>query len=102
MTLKEYIEILESVKNKEKVLAKGLGSPHSWRGSYDELSFDIVENISIQDMFDQAKECIGRKFTGYKGGDYIFDDSTPINIDYYGDWSDGNTMWTFFLSLLLD
>lgn len=101
MTLGTYIEILERVKDKSKTLSRGLGKPDSWRGSYGELAFDIVENITIQEMLDCAKKCIGRKFTGYKGGDFIFNEDTTINIDSWGKWSDGVKMWEFLLELLL-
>jgi hypothetical protein len=99
MDLGEYINRLEKVKDKDRILKKGLGKPHSWRGSDDELAFDIVENISIQEMLDCAKDCIGKQFTGYKGGDYIFDENTTINIDSYGDWTDEKKIRSF-LSLV--
>ena len=101
MNLGEYIEILEKCENKNRVLKKGLGNPNSWRGNYDELAFDIVENITIQEMINCAKDCICKKFRGYKGGDYIFNESTTINIESYGDWTDGRLLWTFLLDLLL-
>ena len=101
MNLGEYIAILDKCKNKNRVIKKGLGNPDSWRGSYDELAFDIVENITIQEMIDCAKDCIGKKFRGYKGGDYIFDESTRINIDSYGEWTNGRKMWELLLDVLL-
>ena len=101
MTLGEYIKILENVEDKNKMLKKGLGDPDSWRGSYEELAFDIVENITIQEMIDCAKNCIGKQFTGYKGGKYIFDEDTTINIDSYGDYTCGTKLWSFLLELLL-
>ena len=101
MNLGEYIKILEKCENKNRVIKKGLGDPDSWRGSYNELAFDIVENITIQQMIDCAKNCIGMQFTGYKGGEFVFDENTSINIDSYGDYTDGRKMWSFFLELLL-
>jgi hypothetical protein len=103
MNLGKYIETLEKIEDKSRRLSKGLGDPDSWRSSYNEnvLTFDIVENITIQEMLDCAKECIGISFTGYNGGYYIFNESTPINIDSYGRWTNGEKMWLFLLELLL-
>lgn len=90
---------------------------NSWRGSYDELaiSYDPEETGSynsdeIEEQFDDmtfykqkeiklsniptvkeflslAKECMGKTFTGYKGGDFLMGKTTPIWVANYGDSS---------------
>lgn len=70
----------------------------SWRGSYDCLSLtyetqdwrsddDDFFTIKVKDILHKAKEALGKEFTGYKGGDFIMDKSTPIYVANYGESS---------------
>lgn len=100
MTLKEYIKRLEAADPKQEV-ALGLGNPHSWRGSYDELAFEPVGNTTVGEMLAEARKALGATYTGYKGGDYTMNADTTINVDNYGEWTDGSQLWGMFLNLLL-
>jgi hypothetical protein len=98
MNLGEYIEILERYP-RDKIVPLGLGNPHSWRGSYDELSFSPVRNTTVGAMLDAARSAIGATYTGWKGGDYTMSETTTINIEAReGSWSDNG----FALRLLFD
>jgi len=99
MTLGEYIEILEKLNKRTKV-RYGLGNPHSWRGSYDEITFEVVENTTIGKMLKEAKSAVGTTYTGWKGGDFTMKKNTQINIDRKGSWSDGRAMWMLLISLI--
>lgn len=104
MTLGQYICYLESCRaqlSPETTLPIGLGAPHSWRGAYEELAFEPIANMPLQDMINQAKGALGKKFTGYKGGEFLMTSQTPIHIDYYGQWSDGGLLWGLLLQLLV-
>ena len=90
MTLGEMIEYLES-QPQDKKLERGLGNPHSWRGSYDELAFEPVDRTTVGKMLVVAKGCVGTVFPGYKGGDYEMDRNTLVNIEYFGSYTDGGT-----------
>ena len=100
MTLGEYIKRLESANPKQEV-SLGLGNPHSWRGSYAELAFEPVKNTTIGEMLVEAKKAIGSTYEGYKGGNYTMTTNTTINVEYYGEWTDGGQLWEMFLDLLL-
>lgn len=80
----------------------------SWRGRYDELSVnmdaeytdDLEEYIerlstylhdensnlflSVSDFIDGLLSKIGNTFTGYKGGEYVITEKSPLWIDLYG------------------
>ena len=68
----------------------------SWRGSYDELAlgyklsgYDSADDHFAECKADQLvkhlKEAIGKTYTGWKGGYYIMDESTPVWVDNPGD-----------------
>lgn len=96
MVLKEYIELLKKF-NPEQRVPVGLGNPHSWRGSYDELSFEPVEDTTIGAMLATAEDCVGRTFGGWKGGDFTMTEYTTIHVDYRGRCSDVGQHLLIFL-----
>lgn len=83
MILKELIEKLEKYP-KDKVVRMGFDSPHSYRGSYDELAFEPCPNTTVGQMLEYAKSAIGQTYEGYKGGQYLMDEYTTVNIAEYG------------------
>lgn len=58
----------------------------SWRGSYEE--FAIIHNaghtghsndkMTLEVFYNRLKACLGATFTGYKGGDFVMTESTPV------------------------
>ena len=53
----------------------------SWRGSYDFLALRggyKKDGIKVQELLDMAKNTVGKMFEGYKGGEFIMDESTPV------------------------
>ena len=84
MTLKELIEFLEKL-NPSATTMKGFHNPHSWRGAYNELSFEPRETATTAYMMlHTARLCVGREFTGYKGGKYPMTLDTLCHIDHEG------------------
>lgn len=79
MKLQRLIEILEN-EDQTKTLPHGFLYPHSYRGRYDELAFEPVENVPIADMLATAKACVGSTFQGWKGGDFHMWKDTLVNI----------------------
>jgi hypothetical protein len=60
-------------------------SPHSYRGYYDDLSFEAAaEPVTVERLLVGAENCIGRTFEGYKGGDFLMDAETPLWLAPYG------------------
>lgn len=66
------------------------GKPHSWRGYYHWLAFEATdERIDVAEFVALLKSCIGREFTGYKGGEYKMDEHTLL---YHSEWGESTEM----------
>lgn len=100
MTLGDYIQLLEQ-HHPDQRIPRGLNHPHSWRGSYDELAFQPCGETTVAEMLRVAKSCVGYTFQGWKGGDYTMGLETPINIEYEGEYTDGDTMMGFLFQLMI-
>lgn len=60
----------------------------SWRGVYAELTIDRApagETETIGEMLADARDAVGKTFQGYKGGDFLMDETTPVWADGWGD-----------------
>lgn len=82
-TLGMLIEWLES-QDGEMVVRDGFSTPHSDRGSYDELAFSPEKESKIADMLMHAKSAVGATFEGWKGGEFTMHEHTPVYIGDYG------------------
>ena len=91
MTLGDLIERLEQ-EDQNKVLKLGFDSPHSYRGYYNELAFEPVENVTVSVMLDAARSCVERTFSGYKGGYYTMTLLTDCWLANYGSCGDELTL----------
>lgn len=70
----------------------GITEPFSWRGSYDEVAFSIVENPMLkEDILKNIELAYSETFYGYKGGEYRYGASTTVNFEEEGsrNYSDG-------------
>ncbi len=81
--LEDLIKFLEKL-DQDKIVKFGFGEPHSFRGYYQDLAFDRVDNARIGDMLSFAKGAIGKTFTGYKGGEYTMEAFTDVWISNEG------------------
>ena len=64
----------------------------SWRGIYKELALGFAidgEAPKLSKFIEQCKECLGKSFYGYKGGDFIMSKRTPVWVANNG--NSGNT-----------
>ncbi len=77
------IEWLES-QDGEMVVKDGFSSPHSDRGSYDELAFTPKAEAKIADMLAHARSALGETFEGWKGGEFTMNEHTPVYIGEFG------------------
>lgn len=84
MTLRELITELKTYDPKT-LLPMGLGSPHSYRGFFDQLGFAPVRNTTIGKMLEEAEGCVGKSFQGYKGGNYKMEHDTDVWMSTWGD-----------------
>jgi len=64
----------------------------SWRGRYSELALNFTtegQEMKVSDFLIMLKDCIGKEFTGYKGGEFTMNKHTPIWVANSG--NSGNT-----------
>ena len=60
----------------------------SYRGYYDEVSFEPSTGVSVGQIKQQIERAFNETFTGYKGGEYQYSADTPVHLSYYGNASD--------------
>lgn len=91
MTLGSFIAKLASLDPERKII--GVGSPISYRGYYSDLAFEPTTKIkTVGEVLAKARECMGRVFQGYKGGDFQMGESTPLWSSEYGTSSSDRIM----------
>ena len=91
MELKEFKQHIENFP-KGTLFNYGISKPFSWRGSYDEVAFSIIESeMSKEDILKNIELAYTETLYGYKGGEYRCSDYTTLNFEEngYGDYSDG-------------
>ena len=83
LTLGDLIAALEQMPPETPV---NFDAPHSYRGYYCDLAFErSMETVFASQALSVCKsECLGKVFTGYKGGDYVMSKTTPVWIASYG------------------
>jgi hypothetical protein len=83
MTLGKMIECIESMPADSEI--SGLCEPHSYRGYYSDLSFEVkTEKVKASELLEICKQAMGNVFQGYKGGNYVMGSLTPVWIADYG------------------
>jgi len=67
----------------------------SWRGSYVELALNYCDvghhstvpnpkMLNVLEFIEMLKDAIGKTFEGYKGGDFLMEENTPVWVSNYG------------------
>lgn len=58
---------------------------NSWRGSYEELALNFGSNedenemqLELTEFIKLCEEAIGKTYTGWKGGDFVMSEDTPL------------------------
>lgn len=80
LTLGAMIKTLEGMAPETAVC---LGSPHSYRGYYCDLSFENEANTAGK-LLAECREAMGQVFQGYKGGDFVMGALTPTWVASWG------------------
>lgn len=65
------------------------GWPHSYRGYYSDLAFtpiprESILNVSVRGLLQTVKQALDIEFDGYKGGEFLMDEKTPLWCASYG------------------
>jgi hypothetical protein len=88
LTLGELIDALQSTKDSAQVEIDRGGFPgdfKSYRGYYADLAVDICPDpVSVCEFLAKAEAAVGQTFIGYKGGDFVMDEDTPLWVSPYG------------------
>jgi len=83
MTLGKLIATLEAMPEGTEVA--NLNSAHSYRGYYSDLAFERDEGMrQAADLLAECKAAMGQVFCGYKGGDFVMGELTPVWVASYG------------------
>jgi len=83
MTLGYLITALECMPQYRFI--DGIKEPHSYRGYYSDLAFEQAgDKVKVSDALDMCKGAMGKVFKGYKGGDFVMGELTPVWIAEYG------------------
>jgi hypothetical protein len=87
LTLGKLIKALEAMPADAEVA--NLFNLHSFRGYYEDLAFEQDEGLrKVSGLLAECKNAMGQVFEGYKGGDYVMGELTPLWISEYGFSSD--------------
>lgn len=81
MELKEFKDYIENTE-KGKQFDYGISEPFSWRGSYGEVAFTILEQpMTREEILANIKKAYEGIFYGYKGGEYTYQDYTEVHFE---------------------
>lgn len=84
LTLGGLIKALEAMPADAKVT--NLRECHSYRGYYDDLAFKRRDGTRRSaELLADCQLAMGRVFGGYKGGDYVMGERTPLWVSEYGE-----------------
>lgn len=67
MNLGQLINRLQQ-EDPNRIIPIGFCNPHSYRGCYSELAFEIELNTNIRSLLSSAEYAVDEDFEGYKGG----------------------------------
>lgn len=77
LALEDVIARLER-ENPTRTVQVGFANPHSYRGYYEDLAFEITGPTSVGDMLAAARSALGATYQGWKGGDYEMSRYTEV------------------------
>lgn len=86
-TLEEVIAIFE-LTEPDKILPVSIHEPHSWRGRYSDVSFELTENVSVRDTLEVLKKATTGNYDGYKGNTYAMSKESYMHLDKWGQSED--------------
>lgn len=83
MTLGKLIAALEAMPEGAEVA--NINNAHSYRGYYSDLAFERDEGTRpAAALLAECKAAMGKVFCGYKGGDFVMGELTPVWVSSYG------------------
>ena len=84
MQLQEFKQYIENF-DMGTTFNYGISKPFSWRGSYDEVAFALVEeSMTREQVLENIELAYTETFYGYKGGEYRYKGYTTVNFEQEG------------------
>ncbi len=77
MTIKDLKEYFETTEKPKFFLA----SVFSWRGSYDEVAFEAVQEGNKAETLYLIHRALTESFFGWKGGSFSYDLDTEVHFE---------------------
>ncbi len=99
LCLESLINVLED-EPADKRVKVGFKNPHSYRGYYHDLAFEVTEDVTVGEMLADARSALGATYQGWKGGDYIMREHTSVWL-VPEEGCSGETIGALLLHLLL-
>jgi hypothetical protein len=62
------------------VVPVGFARPHSYRGYYHDLAFEMEPNTTVGAMLEAARSALGSTYRGWKGGDFTMGEHTDVYL----------------------
>lgn len=83
MNLGELFDKFKSLTNNDFVFTVGFNNPHSYRGYYNDLAFEICNFVNLREIKASIEEGLKESFTGYKGGELSYSKTTRTHLSAY-------------------
>lgn len=84
MNLGELQKIVNTWTDDTFIFEYAFSSPHSYRGYYEDVAFELSSSKSVQHIKDCVFTAYDATFTGWKGGEYSYWDDTLVHLSYRG------------------
>jgi len=83
LTLGHLIEKLEAMP--DGAVVPNLKKAHSYRGYYVDLAFERGDGTRpAAELLAECRASMGKMFEGYKGGEFVMGELTPVWVAEYG------------------
>ena len=86
LTLGDLIAVLKDAEPSAKVVTsdgKGVGRLYSYRGYYADLALNDG-SATAGELLANCEQALDAEFTGYKGGEFLMGENTPLWFAEYG------------------
>jgi hypothetical protein len=101
LPLGQLIDRLRREPDQSRRVKIGFGNPHSYRGYYEDVAFEIVRDVTVGDMLAAAESALGNTYGGWKGDEFTMGWYT--NTWLVSEWGDcGESIGAVPLGLMLD
>ncbi len=95
-TLGSLIKALEEIEDKTSYISFDFPGVYpttlaSYRGYYEDLAlgyevgYSAGNNTTVQKLLDEARLCIGKTYTGWKGGEFTMDEDSTLWVSNQGE-----------------